>query len=181
MLNTLHQLKDTQKLCEIFAKTDTDLFYQGYITAIDDQYAVIAYVSNEGFADGFTMFRLENLNHLEYSTDFDLRIDRLYHLRNQKHSNLHFKNNIDIFDQVLQFSKDDHRIICLFLSEDNDFPIKGYVEDYDENMITVKCFDTSGNADGISIVEKDMIFDVEFDTLYTTSIELLICDLKDSR
>lgn len=174
MLNTLHQLKDTQKLCDIYLKTDTELFYQGFITAIDDQYAVIASVGNEGFADGFIMFRLENLKHLEYSTDIDLTIARLYHLRNQKHSNLSFKDNIDIFDQVLQFSKDGHRIICLYITEDDDFPIKGYVEDYDENLITLKCFDKSGNADGISIVKKDMIYDLEFDSLYTTSIELLI-------
>ena len=94
MLATLQELKDSQKLCELYIKTDTNLLKQG-------------------FADGYAVVRI---------------------------------------DQILKLSKDEQRILCIYLSDDDEEPLVGYVENFDNDLVTLKTFNKYGQDDGVIVM-----------------------------
>lgn len=173
MLATLQELKDSQKLCELYIKTDTNLFLQGYLLAFDDDHVLIASITEDGISDGFLLFELENIRRIEHSSIYEERNEFLYKARHQYHAQLNLQPNIPLFKQILEMSKRNQRIIRVFLTEDDDNSVNGYVQDYNEDRIILKVFDDCGEENGSSVVDLYMIFIIEFDSSVCDSIELL--------
>ena len=94
MIKCLNDCFENKKIASFFCnQNDTNLHLTGYVEKFNESELLIAHVSAHGYYDGYILKHLEDIYRIDYDGEYENKIEKLYKVKNQKHS------SIDTFNQ----------------------------------------------------------------------------------
>ena len=82
-------------------------------------------------------------------------------------------------NQLFEMSKTNKKIIGMRLYRDGDDFWLGYIEDYNDEIIQFRLFDSLGNEDGVVIEKQENIESIDFDSDYEKTYECLVNSMNN--
>lgn len=174
MKGILEKLKNKSKVVSIYNDvSDTGNCWTGFISDFDDEYVLLAHVTEHGFADGFTLISVEEIINIEEGTIYEKKLQKLYELRNQKHGGLSLNNTDDLLEGILEYAEENKEFISIMLSDDDEYPITGLIEYMEEDNICINSFTSEGKENGYAYINKNVIYQVCIASLVEQNYALL--------
>ena len=174
MIDEVIKMKQNKNIVSIFCdETDSTTFLEGYIYAVGVQKFLIKHITPHGLADGYILKELDSIVHLETGGKYERKIEKLYHKKNQKHSDLEIDKNSDLEDNILQICMNNEYITSFEMVEDDECPIKGTIKELDSNKVIVSKLTEDGEEDGEAVLKKENIDTISFLGVDEEDIEIL--------
>jgi len=82
-------------------------------------------------------------------------------------------------NQLFEISKTNKKIIAVRMYGDEDDFWLGYIEDYNDEIIQFRLFDSRGIDDGVVIEKQENIDSIDFDSEYEKTYEFLINSINN--
>ncbi len=143
----------------------------GFVENYNDSEILISHISPRGCYDGFVLKRIEDICRIDYGGEYEKKIERLYHLKRQKHSLINLTDpEEEIFYSLLDFAKQSDYIISLELEETR---ISGFVNGYVDDIIYLDVVNDYGTENGISIIKATEVLTVAIDSDHEQDLKLL--------
>lgn len=156
MKEILEQCKHTETLCEFYNEPDADTFSVGYVIACDSEYYLIETVTSEGRHNGFQCFPVENLFKLQTGTNYIADIGRLMNYYNYEYSRVDIPLvGRDALAMLLNYAKNNKAACTIGLMNDEERSVFGFVQDLNDEYVTVRLYDRSGKEDGVGYVRTE--------------------------
>ena len=170
MINSIIHCYENEKIASIYCDLDdSEKHYTGYIKKVDETSFLIAHITPHGFYDGYILRGTEEVYRIDYESEYEKKIEKLYKFRNQSH-NLSIPNEVSLFYSVLKSAKQNSLIVSFIFENSH---ISGFVKNYDENLIYINCVNDNGFEDGFSVINIDDVLILEVDTEYEQDLNLL--------
>lgn len=174
MIDEVIKMKQNKNIVSIFCdETDSTTFLEGYIYAVGVQKFLIKHITPHGLADGYILKELDSIVHLETGGEYERKIEKLYHKKNQKHIDLEIDKNSDLEDNILQICMNNEYITSFEMVEDDECPIKGTIKELDSNKVIVSKLTEDGEEDGEAVLKKENIDTISFLGVDEEDIEIL--------
>ena len=157
---------------------DTGNCWTGFVNEVDDDYVLIAHVSENGFYGGFCLHAIDGIFNIEQGTSYEKKTHKLYGLRKQSHPSLTLDMTNGLLEALLLYAKNEEIFISIALMEDDDYPPTGLIEEMTEDYICLKNFTSSGVENGFSYIKKEDIHQLFIDSLPEQNLALLYNDLN---
>ena len=172
MIDSLLDCCKRKKLVSLYCDPEnSQTHYTGYIEGINDCEIVISHISKNGFYDGYILRKTEDIYRIDYSGDYDKRIEDLYKAKGQRHEiPLEKKNEESLFFFVLRFAKECGYVVSLIFNDDHR---SGTIKHYTEDAVCLNALNDNGEQDGVVIVKTANILVVEIDTDYDQDLRVL--------
>ncbi len=179
MKKLLEKFKQEKKVVSIYNDpSDTANCWTGFVKEVDDDYVLIAHISENGFYGGFCLHAIDGIFNIEQGTSYEKKTHKLYELKKQKHPSLSFDLSKGLLEAVLGYAQNEEIFISIALVEDDSYPPTGLVEEMTEDLICLKNFTSSGEENGFSYIKKEDIHQLFVDSLPEQNMALLYNDLN---
>ena len=144
----------------------------GYVEKFNDTEILIAHISPHGFYDGFILKHIEDIKRIDYDSDYEKKILRLYKLRGQSHAVIQTFDSQDdeIIYSLLDFAKQNDYVVSLEFTQDS---ISGFVNGYSDDVVYLDTTNDYGVENGIAIIDINEVLTVAVDTDHEQDLRLL--------
>ena len=172
MLKSLECCYKEKKVVSIYTNLDdTNSHLTGYVVGFNNHEVLIAHISAHGLYDGFILKCIDDIYRIDYSSEYEQKIENLYKHKKQTHPNMELLNlKRDLFCALLDYAQDNELVIT-FEFEDN--YLSGFVEYYTDKTVNLKVISDYGYDNGISIIDIDKVLTVSVDTDDEQDIKML--------
>ena len=179
MKKLLGKFKQENKVVSIYNDpNDTGNCWTGFVNEVDDDYVLIAHVTENGFYGGFCLHAIDGIFNIEQGTSYEKKSQKLYELRKQSHPALAVDTNNGLLEELLLYAKNEEIFISIALIEDDSYPPTGLIEEMTDEFICLKNFTSSGVENGFSYIKKEGIHQLFIDSLLEQNLALLYNDLN---
>lgn len=179
MKKLLEKFKQEKKVVSISNDlSDTGKCWTGFVNEVDDDYVLIAHISENGFYDGFCLHAIDGIFNIEQGMSYEKKTHKLYELRKQSHPLLSLDMTNGLLEGLLLYVKNEEIFITIALIEDDSYPPTGLIEEMTEDFICLKNFTSSGEENGFSYIKKEDIHQLFIDSLPEQNLALLYNDLN---
>ena len=179
MKKLLGKFKQENKVVSIYNDpNDTGNCWTGFVNEVDDDYVLIAHVTENGFYGGFCLHAIDGIFNIEQGTSYEKKTHKLYELRKQSHPALTLDMDNGLLEALLLYAKNEEIFISIALMEDDDYPPTGFIEEMTDDFICLKNFTSSGVENGFSYIKKEDIHQLFIDSLPEQNLALLYNDLN---
>lgn len=179
MKKLLEKFKQEKEVVSIYNdSSDTGNCWTGFVYEVDDEYVLIAHVSENGFYGGFCLHAIDGVFNIEQGTSYEKKTQKLYELRKQSHPSLSLDMNNGLLEALLLYAKNEGTFISIALVEDDSYPPTGLIDEMTEDVICLKNFTSSGVENGFSCIKKEDIHQLFIDSLPEQNLSLLYNDLN---
>ena len=177
MQSIYEKFKKEKKVVSIYNDyTDTGNCWSGFVIDVDDDYILLAHITEHGFSDGFTLMLTDEIINVEEGTAYEKKIQKLYELRKQRHDKLVLNNNVNLLEGILEYAKDKKEFITITMSENDEYPITGIVEYVEDDNICIKSFTSYAKENGYAYIRKLGRYQVHIASLDEQNYALLYND-----
>lgn len=160
----LLEFQKNKKIISIFRDTeDTEKFNVGYIIAIDDFNTIIQHISPNGMYDGYNLIKTGDIYQICYNGKYENKIQYLYSMQAQKHSDIVFSNENLAID-LLTFSKQNNLIVSLELHSSGIYNIQGIVLEINDDNVLIEQITDYGENDGVTRIDIECISKIVCDS-----------------
>ena len=144
----------------------------GYVEKFNDSEILIAHISPRGFYDGFILKHIEEIQRIDYDSDYEKKIARLYNLRGRSHTAIQTFDPKDdeIIYSLLDFAKQNDYVVSLEFTQDS---ISGFVNGYSDDVVYIDAINDYGAENGIAIIDINEVLTVSVDTDHEQDLRLL--------
>lgn len=173
-LSILHDLETNKSVTSVYFD-DMNHNLTGFISAFNNSEIIIAHITPTGLYDGFIYNRICNIRRIDYNSQYEAKIQRLYNLKKQTHYNIDYQFNYEsLLEAILFFSLNKH--LLLTVEYENEVSISGFIESYniEQEQVVLNVYDMYANCAGISIINLSGIYSICVDTDFEQDIKLLI-------
>lgn len=179
MKQLLEKFKQEKKVVSIYNdSSDTGNCWTGFVNEVDDDYVLIAHVSENGFYGGFCLHAIDGIFNIEQGTSYEKKTHKLYELRKQSHPSLSLDITEGLLEALLLYAKNEEIFISIALMEGDDYPPTGLIEEMTDDFICLKNFTSSGLENGFSYIKKEDVHKLFIDSLPEQNLALLYNDLN---
>jgi len=179
MRKLLEKFMQEKKVISIYNDSgNTGNCWTGFVNAVDDDYVLLAHVSENGFYGGFCLHAIDEIFNIEQGTSYEKKTHKLYELRKQSHPSLALDMSNGLLEALLFYAKNKEIFISITLIEDDSYPPTGLIEEITEEFICLKKFTSSGVENGFSYIMKEDIHQLFIDSLPEQNLALLYNDLN---
>lgn len=151
-----------------FDKEDNCKHLTGFIHQYNESELLIAHITPRGEYDGYILNSIDNLYRIEFDGEYETKIERLYKLKNQKHSSI-LSDGHEIALSLLKFAYEQQHLVSLELSNDT---ITGLVEMCND-FIHLLMINDNGKENGKCVIDLNEIVTIECDTDYEQDLKIL--------
>ncbi len=179
MKNLLSKFKQEKTVVSIYNDSaDTGSCWTGYIQEVDDDYVLLAHITENGFYGGFCLHAIDGIFNIEQGTRYEKKTLKLYELRKQTHPFLSLDMGDGLLEAILRYAQNKHVFISIALVEDDSYPPTGLIEEITEDSICLKQFNNNGEENGFSYIKKEDIYQLFVDSLPEQNLALRYHDLN---
>jgi len=179
MKRLLEKFKQEKKVVSIYNDSaDTGNCWTGFVQEVDDDHVLLAHITANGFYDGFGLFAIDGIFNIEQGTYYEKKVQRLYELRKQSHPSFDLDMERDLLEAFLCYAKSKDLVVSIALTESDDYPSEGLIEEITEEFISLKLIKSNGFEDGFAYVKMEDICFMFVDSLEEQSLKLLYNDLN---
>lgn len=170
----LSKLMEQKEIVLLYTdEDDTEDFSSGYIARCTDNEIIMLCLDTCGRYDGVAVKMIEDIIKLEYGGQYSERLKKLNSFKNEM-SKFQYIEKDNAFLSVLSYAQVKRKIVKIeILNSENDDVI-GYVEEINNNILTVELVDYYGLKDGRAIIDIENINYLECDSEYERARELLV-------
>ncbi len=164
--DALSKAKKEKKLVSIFTdKDDWDDWSVGYVDILTDQHVRLHSLSRYGDFAGYIMMNLSEIIKVEVDSQYEKKMERFHSSQENFFAEVKLENEIEvnIIIDALKASLNDKTFIEVW-GNDPEVSLGGYVEDMDEETVTVHLIDSYGVDDGVSTIKINEIRRLDFNT-----------------
>ena len=141
---------------------DCTAHYTGFVEKFNENEILIAHISPNGYYDGYILRHIDDVYRIDYDSDYENKIAKLYCFRNQQHKLIDtFEDDDMIICPLLDYAKKYNLVVTL---EFEDNSISGFINGYSGDVVCINCLNESGIENGISTVNLDDIEAICVDT-----------------
>lgn len=170
MLRNIENCYINNKIVSFYDDKDyTNAHYTGFIAAYNDSEILINHITPSGYYDGYILKRIEDIFRVDYDGNYEIKIEKLYNLRNQHHQQITFIQD-EILYTLMDFAIQNKLIISLEFCNDT---LSGFIIDYQDEVITLEIIDEFGKSHGISVVNLNEVDVFYVDTDDEQDLKLL--------
>lgn len=160
MINIIKYCFENNKVASFyFDKENNEKHLTGYICYYNESEFLVAHITPRGEYDGFILNKIDNVYRIDYDSEYEFKIQKLYKLKEQSHPEIRF-NEEEILYTLLDFAFKNNHLVTVELQNDQ---VTGEVNRYDD-YICLNVVNDYGKDDGISIIEIDEIITFSCDT-----------------
>ena len=179
MRKLLERFKEENKVVSICSDpSDTNTCWTGFVVDVDDNHVLLAHITSNGFYEGFVLISTEDVLYVEEGNKYEKRLHKLYELRKQSHPNVVLNSDVDLLEGILQFCKDEGKVLSIELVEDDDYDPAGFVHEICEDYVCLEKLTNDGERNGFAYVKMENIHKIFVDGLNEQNISLLYDDLN---
>ena len=169
MIKTLKECYENQKVASFyFNKEDNCAHLTGFLHCYNENEILIAHITPRGEYDGFVLSKIDNLYRVDYSGDYEKKIQLLYKLKSQSHSTVTCDKDSILFS-FLEFANKNKYLISMELENAS---VTGFVEEYDDS-IRLKVINENGVENGGCVINIDEVITFSCDTDYEQDLKIL--------
>ena len=179
MKRLLEKFKQEKKVVSIYNdSSDTANCWTGFVNEVDEDYVLIAHISENGFYGGFCLHAIDGILNIEQGTSYEKKTHKLYELRKQSHPSLSLDMSNGLLEALLIYAQNEKIFISIALIEDDGYPPRGLIKEMTEDFICLNNFTSDGLENGFSYIEKEDIHQLFIDSLPEQNLALLYHDLN---
>ena len=179
MKKLLEKFKQEKEVVSIYIdSSDTGNCWTGFVYEVDDEYVLIAHVSENGFYGGFCLHAIDGVFNIEQGTSYEKKTHRLYELRKQSHPSLSLDMGNGLLEAVLSYVKEKKLFVSTDLVEDDPYAPTGIIKELTEDYVYLLNFTSSGTENGISYIKKEGIHRLFVESMPEQDLKLLYNDLN---
>lgn len=160
---------DNNKVMSFYLNKEDNLVHStGFALHLHDDEVLIAHINPRGEYDGFILNKIDNIYKLDYDSDYEKKIQKLYNIKKQNHHM--FKIQESMLYSLLEYANKEGLILSLELKNDK---ITGFVNNFDENYVYLTLINDNGWINGKSVISIDEVIVFVCDTDYEQDLKLL--------
>lgn len=110
------------------------------MSEVDDDYVLIAHISDRGLYDGFILRELADIQHIETGGEYEEMIGKLYKLKKQSHRKLNIKETPCLMDALLEHCCKEKLFIAIKFLPDDESSIRGALQEAGDVLIIQRYF-----------------------------------------
>ena len=170
-MNSLKNFLGSNNPISVYDDTnDTEKFMIGFLIGLTEQHALFNAITTRGFEDGYYLTLIEDIYRVDGGGGkYQNKILALWNnLKQVKANNIEIKDNL--VNDLLSYSKDEKLPISIYIFNDDNTDITGFVNAFDNDIVTIDLIDNYGNEDGISIVDISRISRICCDSGYERNL-----------
>lgn len=167
----IEKLIKSKELVSIYTNENSESFEVGVCLACDEEYLIYNSINKFGEDDGLVCVRIDDIFKISYNGKYEKMIKKLWSPLSYEDFTIDSKNVLLSFLKNVQ---ERNKIVYVECFEDEEEAIIGYIEDADENTITIKYYDCYGEYDGTSLFSLDSVSVFIYNSKITRKIERLI-------
>jgi hypothetical protein len=157
MKKTLEKLMIEKKLCALYTnKEEPTRFTVGYILSMDENFILLETVDTHGNYDGFMCRPINEINLVDIDSLYNRGIETMMRHRKSQSRNITFYGD-NMIDILMRFIKDTNHICTLCLCHPDGSDIYAYVQEIDDETITLREVNFDGFDDGTLTINKEEI------------------------
>ncbi len=162
----LENARDKNSLVSVYVDSDDwGRFSVGYVDAITDSHVRLRAVSKYGEPAGYEVRPLAEIFKVEFDGRYEKKIERLNQNQGKIFNEIlpQRKSAGDLIVDALRQSLDESVVIVVWGADIED-SLVGYVEQLENDVVTLRLINEYGEDDGRSSIEIDEITSVDFNT-----------------
>ena len=173
IIDTLKHCKSVLAVTSLYYdKDDSDKHLTGFVTGYDDEYILVAHITDRGLYDGYIVKQIKDIFQVDYDGPYENKIKNLYEIKEQSHLSLAF--SLDTSQNMLlsiigQLTGKD----CIVTVELSETLVSGYIRAHDNYSLDLLSIDDRGDDNGISTILIDGIETMYIDTDTEQDLKLL--------
>lgn len=117
----------------IFTESIEDEFIYGFLIAQDEERIILACVDHYGEEDGFILLPQEGIYRADFDSNYEKRVESLYHLKEQQHKEISLADDT-LMEDLLQWAYKNKKVITIGY-HDGDWEVSGYLDNLEEYKI----------------------------------------------
>lgn len=161
MFTNLNYCFNQKKIVSFYCdKNNTNLHLTGYIGCLDVDEVLIYHITQYGKYDGYILKHMCDIYRIDYDGQYEKTIEKAYRINEQSHRKVDISCE-GILYSLLDFAKKNSLIISL---EFQDSTISGFINKYDNDVVSINIIDDNGIINGISTINLDEIVSFGVDT-----------------
>lgn len=175
MKKVLRKLQSEQSLCSVYSDTeDFGRFSAGIIKYVVDDWYVMAHVNPYGAFDGYTCEMTDSVISVSRGDIYLNKLAILISDGNRIYDDLELPQYGGLVSRVLQHIKDYKEILTIVLMDESNLFIRGYVADFDQDILTIAEVNHNGEFDGATYVSIDDITKICFGSEDEVRLEKIV-------
>lgn len=175
MLNALKEYEKSDEIISIFSECDDEKFSCVQIISVDKDVLLGRCFGVSGEFQGYTSRQLSQIYSIRVGSDYENRIARLSRLEavKQHTADLMLQGSQPGDVLLLKHAMDTHRIVTLEFCGSGYDDAQGYIQSLGPEYVEISLRNSSGNKNGIVIVDMDCISSITCDSVEERTLEIL--------
>lgn len=160
MKEQLIKLKKQRKMVSVYATpSDPGAFIVGTIQAADDDFVFMHLADRNGIDDGYTLCKIENITRIQHDDTYTLGVEKLYGYNSDRQDILFdLADEGNLLDNVITNVCEKKIFVSLYLDEELDVGVTGFITDREDKILFVRHIDSEGYDDGMAILKLDAVY-----------------------
>lgn len=151
------ELVKNEIVCLYKDKNNTEKFFLGYIIAFNEAFLLFENIDEEGFVDGISVVRIEDIYLIETNNKYISNIMK----KNPKKIDYRFEKSNDILCDFLRYIIDEKKIVDIETNGSESVDLHGIVVDIIDDWIELEVYENN-DMDGKSYCRLDTITMIGF-------------------
>ncbi len=131
---------------------------------------LIYHITPYGEYDGYALIKAEDIIRIDYGSEYEKCIEKLFQKTNKKHKHFAVNNDSALFFMLCDYAKENALIVTF---ETCGASISGFIEKYSDSEMWINVVSEYGKNDGKTVVQIDEILAVFVDTQYEMKLKVL--------
>ena len=154
-LNELTKIMNQHQMVAVYSSED-DIFYTGYIQAVDDTGLLLSIQNYGGYNNGFVFFT--DIVNFETDSLDTKRHEKIFQIRKTKPERFEVPENDNLFETILKICFEKNLFCNIFKSENDIRNVTGFISELDKKSICINCINQYGIYFGKCYIAKADIY-----------------------
>lgn len=174
MISQLRKLVETEELTEIYTDlTDISSCSVGKVLKVSDDYLLLADISRYGKYDGYSLLKVEDVFQVNTNSQYiQKKMQKLYRLEAPNHIRFDVENE-NMLLAFLEFAQKHNFFISVGLVDSHERDVIGFIQEVNEDLLTIAVVDNYGEPDGEAYIELEDINKISCDDQDEACLKML--------
>ena len=164
-MSLLNQLKEQKKLVSIYLdKENTEKFFLGFLSAIDEDSYILSSYTPSGYEDGFIWGKIENIYRVDSDGKYEKKMLCLIHSHEKTVSPLSAFSEKNNLCELLTLSLEKGAFVMIELLDSGYDDVCGIVKSIESDACCITSIDEYGDYDGECVVGFSDISQVAYNS-----------------